>query len=76
MKTFKKSLTAAVLAVTVMTGSAAPAAGQTIGGEEECSWELVIDGITSAGTIIIPIWHLERTCVKILDDVEPATQAQ
>lgn len=77
MRTFTRGVTASVLAATLMAGGTRPAAAQVVGGDEECSYELVIDGFLVSGTTIIPRWHVEVTCVRVLDDdVEPATSAQ
>ena len=71
MTSFTKLATAGILAVTLLTGSAAPAAAQVQapGGDEECDYTLVIDSWIWTGSMPIPaVWHVEVTCVRIIDD--------
>ena len=70
MTSLTKFATAGILAVTMLTGSAAPAAAQLAppGGEEECDYTLVIDSWIWTGSFPFPaIWHIEVTCVRIID---------
>ncbi|HEY0015218.1 MAG TPA: hypothetical protein VGC13_02825 [Longimicrobium sp.] len=67
MTAFKKIVTAGTVAVAMLAGTV-PAIGQVEGGEEECSYNFVITGFFMSGTIPIPFWSLEKTCVRVIDE--------
>lgn len=67
MTAFKKFVTAGTVAVAMLAGTV-PAMGQVEGGEEECSYKFVITGFFMSGSMPIPYWTLEKTCVRVLDD--------
>ena len=53
---------------TPSSGSAVPAATQVSGGEQECDYNFVIDDWFFSGTIPIFFWHVEVTCVTVIDE--------
>lgn len=67
MTAFKKIVTAGTVAVAMLAGTV-PAIAQVEGGEEECSYNVVITGFFMSGSMPIPRWTLEKTCVRVLDD--------
>ena len=69
MLTLRKIATVWTVAAAMLIGSTAPATTQTTGGEEECDYELVIDHWFMSGTMPVFFWHVEVTCVTVLDDV-------
>jgi hypothetical protein len=66
MTRFHKLVAAGALAAAVLTGGVTLATAQTVGGDKECSYQLVTT-YTFYGSYVVAVTQLEQTCVTVLD---------